>query len=188
MIKLYDINSYTWEFSAIVVSCEKTDKGYKILCDQTAFFPTAGGQDCDTGTLAGQKVLDVIIENDEVFHFVEKPIEVGAKVEGKIDFPVRLRKMQHHSAEHIVSGVANRLFGVSNVGFHLGDTDVTIDYDGVLTTENIKEIEVLANKAVCDNLKITAWYPNNAELEKISYRSKLELTENVRIVEICGID
>ncbi len=188
MIKLYDTDSYMSKFSATVTGCEKTEKGYKILCDKTAFFPTAGGQDCDTGTLAGQRVIDVIIENEEVFHIVKNPIEIGTSIEGKIDFPVRLRKMQHHSAEHIVSGIANKLFGVSNVGFHLGETDVTIDYDKVLTDNNIREIETSANKAVCDNLPICAWYPDEEELLKIPYRSKLDLTENVRIVEILGVD
>ena len=127
MIKLYDINSYTWEFSAIVVSCEKTAKGYKILCDQTAFFPTAGGQECDTGIIGDEKVLDVIIENEIVIHITENPIEVSETVNCQIDWEARFRKMQHHSAEHIVSGIATRIFECNNVGFHLSDKEVTID-------------------------------------------------------------
>ena len=137
MIKLYDNDSYINEFYAEVLSCEKVGSLYKVVCDKTAFFPTAGGQDCDTGTLGGQNVLRVGEAGDIIYHMVEKPIAVGEIDFGKIDFDVRLRKIQHHSAEHIVSGIVNRIFGYNNVGFHLGEEDVTIDYDGVLKEDDL---------------------------------------------------
>lgn len=188
MIKLYDNDSYINEFYAEVLSCEKVGSLYKIVCDKTAFFPTAGGQDCDTGTLGGQNVLSVGEAGDIIYHMVEKPIAVGEIVFGKIDFDVRLRKMQHHSAEHIVSGIVNRIFGYNNVGFHLGEEDVTIDYDGVLKEEDLSKIEIMANEVVTQNIEIVAKYPEKQELEKLSYRSKIEILENVRIVNITGVD
>lgn len=189
MIKLYDTNSYTKEFTAKVVSCEKNDiNGYRIILDQTAFFPTAGGQTCDTGVIGNEQVLDVIIENEIVIHVTKNPIPVGETALCKIDWDVRFRKMQHHSAEHIVSGLATKMFTCNNVGFHLSDKEVTIDYDREFTEEELLLLEQKANEAIWANLEIDCRYPSDEELSKIQYRSKLDLTENVRIVTIPGID
>lgn len=188
MIKLYDIDSYIFEFSGIVEECIEENGQYKILLDRTAFFPTAGGQEGDTGTLNGEKVLRVEIEDEKVYHYMASPVEVGKCVEGIIDRETRLRKMQHHSAEHIVSGLVHSVLGIENVGFHLGDEEVTMDYGKVISREELDKIEDLANRAVRDNLEISCVYPEDSELEKLTYRSKLDLTENVRIVTIPGID
>lgn len=189
MIKLYDLDSYTKEFTSTVTACEKNDDGnYRIILDQTAFFPTAGGQTCDTGVIGDQAVLDVIIENETVIHILKNPVSVGETVACRIDWDVRFRKMQHHSAEHIVSGIATRIFNCNNVGFHLSDKEVTIDYDREFTENDLILLEQKANEAVWDNLEIDARYPDPEELTNIPYRAKLELTENVRIVTIPGID
>lgn len=189
MIKLYDLDAYTKEFTAKVISCEKNvDNGYRIILDQTAFFPTAGGQDCDTGVIGNEQVLDVIIENEIIIHITENPIDVGKTVSCRIDWDARFRKMQHHSAEHIVSGIATRIFECSNVGFHLSDKEVTIDYDKEFTESDLLLLEQKANEAIWNNLEIDARYPDDDELAKIPYRAKLDLTENVRIVTIPGID
>jgi len=189
MVKLYDIDSYTKEFTAKVLSCEKNSDGnYRITLDQTAFFPTAGGQTCDTGVIGTEKVFDVIIEKEIVIHITENPIEVGETVNCRIDWDTRFRKMQHHSAEHIVSGIATKMFDCNNVGFHLSDKEVTIDYDREFTEDDLTLLEKKANEAVWDNLEIDARYPELSELPNIPYRAKLDLTENVRIVTIPGID
>ncbi len=189
MIKLYDIDAYTKEFSAKVLVCEKNEDGnYRVILDQTAFFPTAGGQTCDTGVIGDEAVLDVIIEDETIIHILKNPVSVGETVSCKIDWDVRFRKMQHHSAEHIVSGIATRIFNCNNVGFHLSDKEVTIDYDREFTEADLLLLEQKANVAIWDNLLIDARYPDPLELPNIPYRAKLDLTENVRIVTIPGID
>lgn len=188
MIKLYDLDSYINDFSAEVVSCEKDDDGYRIILDQTAFFPTAGGQDCDTGRIDGENVLNVTAEGETVIHLLENPLPVGKTVHCNIDWDVRFRKMQHHSAEHIVSGLVHTMFGFENVGFHLSEKEVTMDYDGELTESELVLLEQKANEVVWQNIEITARYPDLKELSEISYRSKLDLTENVRIVTIGDVD
>ena len=95
--------------------------------------------------------------------------------------------MQNHSGEHIVSGIVHKLYGYENVGFHLGD-DVTIDFDGELTREQLIDVEKRANEAIYKNAKFTCEYPDEETLKNLSYRSKLELTENVRIVTVEGYD
>jgi alanyl-tRNA synthetase len=96
--------------------------------------------------------------------------------------------MQSHTAEHIVSGLIWQNFGLHNVGFHLSADEMTADFDGYLDEEQITFIETLANRAVYECRGVRGYYPSREELEQMEYRSKLALTENVRIVEIEGVD
>lgn len=188
MIRLFDEDSYISEFSAEVKKCTVCKDGYFVTLSQTAFFPTAGGQECDSGTLDGESVLSVICENDEIYHLVKNPIEEGKTVTCRLYWEERFRKMQHHSAEHIVSGLAFSHFGLVNTGFHLGKDDVTIDYGAEVTENQLEELETLANEVVFKNLKIIASYPKEEELKNINYRSKKEILGKIRIVTIPGVD
>lgn len=181
-VKLYDIDSHLKEFEATVISCEN---GVAVL-DKTAFFPEGGGQTSDTGEIDGVRVLDVQIKDGVIYHYLEKDIESGKTVKCKIDWDERFRKMQNHSGEHIISGIVHSLYGFNNVGFHLSKAEMTMDFDGILTREDLIKIELLANKAVWQNVKFNCYYPES--LENLEYRSKLDLTEDVRIVEIEGYD
>ena len=181
-IKLYDIDSHLSEFSATVLSCENA----VAVLDKTAFFPEGGGQTYDTGVIDGVKVKDVQIENGIIYHYLEKDIEIGKTVNCKLDWDERFRKMQNHSGEHIISGIVHSLYGYDNVGFHLSKTEMTMDFSGMLTRTDLEKIEFLANKAVWENVKFNCYYPEN--LENLEYRSKLDLTEDVRIVEIENYD
>ncbi len=183
-IKLYDDNAYLTEFSASVISCEKTDIGYAVILDKTAFFPEEGGQSADTGTLNGISVIDVKIDGDIITHFVEK--ELSGEVLGKIDWDVRYDKMQQHTGEHIVSGLVHKLYGYDNVGFHLGSDDVTFDFNGSLTREQLDKIELMANETVYKNAPILTYYPDNPKT--LEYRSKSDIEGAVRIVEIKDAD
>ena len=181
-IKLYDIDSHLSEFSATVLSCENA----VAVLDKTAFFPEGGGQTSDTGFIDGVEVLDVRIKDGVIYHYLKKDVEVGKTVECSLDWDERFRKMQNHSGEHIISGIVHLLYGYENVGFHLSKTEMTMDFSGVLTHEDLNKIELLANKAVWENVKFNCYYPEN--LTDLEYRSKLDLTEDVRIVEIENYD
>ena len=186
--KLYDIDSHLKEFNATVVSCEKEDSGYKITLDRTAFFPEAGGQPSDKGSINGVAVHYVSISDDKIFHHTNEPIAVGTAVKGEIDFARRHRFMQNHTGEHIVSGILHKLYGFSNVGFHLGEEFATLDFDGELSREQLDEVEQLANKKVWQNLSVRCYYPTKEELLSLDYRSKKELEGDIRIVEIADTD
>ena len=124
----------------------------------------------------------------ERLHYTDRALEPGAQVCGEIDWPQRFRRMQGHSGEHIISGIVHRDYGYDNVGFHLGDHEITMDYNGELTWEQLMEIERLANEAVWRNVPICAEYPPQETLAGLEYRSKLDLKENVRIVTVEGYD
>ena len=200
MKKIYYEDVHMTEFEATVTECiyDEKKKIYKIVLDQTAFFPEEGGQVADKGTItvisetgfepAALPLLDAHIKNDIIYHYVEKEIPVGTRVQGNVDWEQRFDFMQQHSGEHIISGLVNKQYGYDNVGFHLGLQEVTLDFNGVLTLEQLREIEVQANEAIWENIPINIAFPSSKELADLEYRSKLDLTENVRIVTIPGYD
>ena len=186
--KLYDEDSHLSEFEAVVLSCVPAGEYWHVVLDRTAFFPEGGGQSADTGLLNDVHVLDVQEVQGEILHTTDAPLRAGALVQGELDWPKRFRRMQAHSGEHIISGLVHARLGYRNVGFHLGDDAVTMDYDGELTQEDTAAIEFLANYAVWEDVAVAAEYPSPEELQRMEYRSKLALTENVRIVTIEGYD
>ena len=191
--KLFYKDSYTKEFQARVLSCTEYKGSYQAVLTRTAFFPEGGGQSADTGffyTKDGQEipVTDVQERDGTVFHYIASPVKEGEEIKGKLDFEERFSKMQQHTGEHIVSGLVNRHFGYHNVGFHLGAEEVTMDYDGVLTQEDLEQIEMEANQAVAENIPVVVLYPSEEELKNITYRSKIEIEGQVRIVQIPGYD
>ena len=143
-VRLYDRDVDMLEFSAVVKTCEQREKGYIVTLDQTAFFPEGGGQGADHGTLDGVQVLDAHEANGEVEHLVSAPLAIGSEVRGHVDAARRLDMMQQHSGEHMFSGLVHGLFGYDNVGFHIGTEAVTMDFNGTLTEEDVRRVELLA--------------------------------------------
>ena len=192
MVKLYDLDAYATEFDAKVVSCEAVTYNnqdvYAVILDRTLFFPEEGGQSPDKGTLDGKTVLDAQIKKDIVTHYLEQPVEAGATVHGVIDWKHRFSNMQQHSGEHIFSGIVHRDYGFNNVGFHLSDNIVTMDFDGVLSAEQVADVEYKVNEAIAKNVEITAAFPSKEELAALEYRSKIEIDGAVRIVTVDGYD
>lgn len=186
--RLFDFDGYLLQFSSRVVSSEKVDGGYAIVLEETAFAPEGGGQRSDIGVLGGVNVTDVRSMNGVIVHITSAPLDVGQTVCGEVDRARRIRHLQNHSGEHIVSGLIHSRYGYDNVGFHLGSEDVTIDINGILDEAALREIEREANEIVVKNLPIEARYPDAEELKTLCYRAKLDLTENVRIVTVADVD
>ena len=186
--KLYYEDCHLREFSAQVMACEETKKGYEVILDATAFYPEGGGQACDLGTLGGVRVLDVQERGEAVVHLCDSPLSVGETVTGAIDWTRRFDQMQQHSGEHILSGLLHARFGCHNVGFHVGAGVMEVDFDAPMTLEEVLEVERRANKAVWADLPIRCWYPAPEELPTVGYRTKKDLPWPVRIVEVPGFD
>lgn len=186
--KLFRTDPYMKNFTATVLSCEEKNGKFLIELDKTCFYPEGGGQNSDIGRLGGAIVSEVHEKDDVILHYCDCPLTIGSEVCGEIDWQHRFSLMQHHTGEHIVSGIVNRLHGLDNVGFHMGSAMVTVDFNGELTREQIDEIELLANRAVFANIAINESYPSPEELAVLEYRSKKALTGEVRIIEIPDID
>ncbi|MEG2668444.1 MAG: alanine--tRNA ligase-related protein [Lachnospiraceae bacterium] len=186
--KLYNANSYLEQFSATVLECQLQGSHYQLVLDRTAFFPEGGGQRADVGKIDEYMVLDVHEKEGIIFHEIEQPLPVGAKVQGILTWKERFSKMQQHSGEHIVSGLIHQTYGYDNVGFHLGTDAVTMDFNGTITKEQLEQIEYRANEAVIKNIEIDVAYPSKEQLKDMEYRSKIEIDGQVRIVTILGYD
>ena len=186
--KLFESNGLLARFEATVIDCVETCEGFDIELDRTAFFPEGGGQDSDTGVLGGVRVTHVRTEDGRILHRCDGALEVGTLVSGEIDFGLRRKRMQNHGGEHIISGLIYKTYGIGNVGFHMSDGEITIDTAAPVTEEMLGTVESLANKAVWEDRPIRCYYPTAEELSTLPYRSKTELSGDVRIVDIEGCD
>ncbi len=176
-------------FDATVTGCQAYKDGlFAVTLSDTLFYPEGGGQPGDTGTLSGVRVTNTRLSGDEIIHVCETELPVGQTVHGELDWERRFRHMQCHTGEHIFSGIAHELYGCNNVGFHLSRDCVTIDFDRVLTPEQLAEVERQTNEAVFADVPTVISYPDADTLHTLDYRSKKELTGTVRIVEAGGRD
>ena len=194
-VRLFDKDSYIRDFEARVVSLCRTKMGYGVVLDQTAFFPEAGGQKADHGFIRDMEVVDVQEVDGIIYHEIIcaddsliREMVPGQTVHCHLDWHRRFNYMQQHSGEHIVSGIIHGRYGYDNVGFHLSDDIVTLDFNGVLTPEQLRDIEEEANYAVVSNRQVTVTYPSREELETIRYRSKIEIEGQIRLVTIEDYD
>ena len=186
--KLYEADGMLHTFRASIIETKKTEKGYALMLDRTAFFPEGGGQTADTGMIGNAKVSDVQIADGEIWHYTDI-VPDGIEVECALDFDERFRKMQNHLGEHLLCGAIHKLYGYENVGFHLGADYMTFDISGPMTAEQIYEAEKLANRAVAEDAPVRCYYPEN--ISELAYRAKSEKLENaseIRIVEVDGFD
>ena len=186
--KLYYEDCHLRSFSAKVLSCEADKKGWRIILDQTAFYPEGGGQASDIGTLGGVAVLHASEEGEAVVHLCDGPLEVGEEVTGEIDWAHRFDLMQQHTGEHIISGLIHAKYGHHNTGFHMGADVITIDFDGIVPAEDLAEIEAAANNAIWSDIPLKIWTPSPQELPGVFYRTKRALPWPVRIVQVPGFD
>ena len=169
--KIYERDSTVSRFDATVLSVASDGDKYKVVLDRTAFFPTGGGQGCDSGTINGIDVLDVHIENGEIIHVLPSRVSAGDTVSGILNYDKREEKMQSHTAEHILSSVLNKKYGLHNIGFHLGSVDTTCDFDGVLTAEQLSDAEDEVNRIIRENHPVYPVFPTENELKTLEYRS-----------------
>ncbi len=194
--KIYYESPYIKEFEGKVIECIEDKKGFRIVLDRSAFYPEGGGQPCDKGMLTypGPDGEDVQVEvyevhdkNDTVYHYTRQPIAVGTAVKGEIDWDRRFYMMQHHTGDHMFSGIVLKELGYNNIGFHLTDHDLVIDYDGVMNEDDIRMVMDKCNEYIWMDQPVTASYPEN--VREMEYRSKMSgEVENIRIVRAGDAD
>jgi alanyl-tRNA synthetase len=189
--KLYYQNAYITSFSASLIKQEKDSAGNWYIClNQTAFYPTGGGQPHDIGTINGIKVTNVEETDGEIRHYLELPLkDQGGQVSGMVDWNRRFDHMQQHSGQHILSAAFDTLFQYRTVGFHLGEETVTIDISAEkLTEEETARAEQLANQIILENRPIESKWVTKEELERYPLRKETKVAENIRLVIIQDFD
>ena len=186
------------DFDAVVTSCVPKGEGFAIELDDTAFYPTGGGQPGDRGTLTigtgDEQVVAHVREAvpgkgvGEVIHYADTALPVGASVHGALDWTWRRDNMEAHTGEHMVSGIVHALFGYNNVGFHMGERCIEVDFDGVLTADDALDVERRANAAIRRDVSVEALLPSPTELAAMDYRSNKDHEGQIRVVRIAGVD
>ncbi len=191
--KLYETDAFRQTMDTVLAAMDQN--ACALAFAETVFYPEGGGQPADHGTLtlAGEtlSVTDVQIRSGIIWHTVDHipaGAQPGCAVQGQIDWDRRFDHMQQHTGEHILSGTLHRLFGAENVGFHLGTQVVRMDTSIHLTDAQLRQAETEANACIWADAPVLVSYPTSEELTHIPYRSKKELTGQVRIVEIPGGD
>ncbi len=190
MDRLYLNDAYLTEFMAEVLESSPCEDGRcKVRLDQTAFYPTSGGQPYDTGTLGDALVSDVFMKGQDVWHVVDKSLEVGEKVVGKIDWARRFDHMQQHAGEHMLAGEIHRRLKGYTIGLHCGAEISTIDVelpDGRTRVDAgvLEEIELAVNEQIQRDVPIRSWFPDDVELKELPLRKPPSVDEGIRVVAI----
>ncbi|MGW9528797.1 alanyl-tRNA editing protein [Paenibacillus terrae] len=186
--KLYYSAPNLTEWETHITRSMERDGGYFVMLEETAFYPHGGGQPCDTGTIQGIRVLDVVLEDGDIWHQVERLPEEG-KVACQLDWERRFDHMQQHSGQHLLSAVCLELLGARTESFHLGQEYATIDVNcSELTPAQLSAIEQEVNRQIYSNRSIKGYVVTNEQLKDIPLVKMPKVTENIRIVEIEGIE
>ncbi|WP_019155717.1 alanyl-tRNA editing protein [Robertmurraya massiliosenegalensis] len=188
--KLYYKDAYIKEFITKGLEQNQDHSGrWYIILNETAFYPTGGGQPCDLGTLNGVRVLEVEETEEEIRHYVEERLENIGKVKGEIDWSRRFDHMQQHAGQHILTAAFEELFQIRTVSFHLGKEFCTIDLEiENLSEEILFEVERRANDIILENRPIEAKWVSHSEASEYKLRKELSVTEDIRLVIIPDYD
>jgi alanyl-tRNA synthetase len=187
--RLYYTDAYRTDFTANVVSCEPAGTGYAVVLDDTAFYPTSGGQPYDTGTLNGMAVTDVVDQEDgTIAHMTERPLVVGAPVEGWIDWGRRFDHMQQHTGQHILSAAFDRLHQARTESFHLGAEHATIDLSRVVAPAEIAAAEDEANRIVWEDRPVHVRFVTPEEAAALPLRKDPARSGPLRLIDVEDYD
>lgn len=189
MEKLYYTDQYIRYFTAEIIEIREIENKFHVLLDKTAFFPGGGGQFGDLGKIDDYEVISVYEEDKKVYHILDKkPIKIH-KVKCSIDWDRREDGMHQHFGQHVLSGCFFKTFNANTTGFHLGNEYSTVDIEGNLDEEKIREIELLANEIIHQNIQVETLLPTKRELKKFWVRRALPNTnEEIRVVKIGDLD
>ena len=187
--RLYYNEPYRRTFEATVVGCDTVDGRIQIQLDQTAFYPTSGGQPFDTGTLGESRVLDVIDRDDgAIVHVVDQPLVIGSTVAGNIDWTRRFDHMQQHTGQHVLSAAFDRLGGVRTESFHLGTTSATIDLAREVSPAEIAAAEGEANRVVWEDRPVSIRFATAEEAAAMPLRKESARTGPLRLIDVDQFD
>jgi len=192
---LYWRDSHLTKFTARVVDSWTHDGRRIVVLDQSAFYPTGGGQPCDTGMIDSVRVIDVESGKDgRVLHQLSDDVSftAGEEVECEIDWPRRREMMQQHTGQHILSQAFFQLFGAETRGFRIADhsteIDLTLEAQSDEIEQTVVRAEELANSVVFENRDVRIHEVTPEEAARLPLRKESFVADCIRVVEIDGYD
>lgn len=199
---LYQTDSYLQDFDAVVSAVDPA--AHAVVLDQTAFYPTGGGQPHDLGTLQAPGWSASVIEVKKgpagplhVLAAEDALPEVGTPVHGTVDWERRHQLMRMHSALHVLCGLVYRDYGALVTGGNMTPDHARMDFEmdsAEFTPQRVAEIEARANEEIAANRDIVVQILPRAAAFAIPdlIRTKINLLpegiDEIRTVEIVGLD
>jgi len=190
--RIYYDDSFARDFEAQVLTCEPcvhgTTPAWEVVLDETALYPSSGGQPCDRGKLGDANVLEVRDDGDDIVHIVDRELQPGP-VHGCVDWVRRFDHMQQHTGQHLLSAMFQERFGRPTVSFHLGAELSSIDLRGAEPTAEILEgAERAANRVIFEDRPINVRYGTPEEVAQMGVRKEVDRAGILRAIEIEGAD
>ncbi|XP_060111856.1 alanyl-tRNA editing protein Aarsd1 [Heteronotia binoei] len=197
-------DSWAREFTTRVVSCcpaqlpaknsgkKETLQGFHVILEDTILFPEGGGQPDDQGVINGIPVLRVTRRGSDALHFVQTPIEPGTEVQLVLDWDRRFDHMQQHSGQHLITAVAEQMFGFKTTSWELGRQQSTVELETrSVTADQVAALEETVNNKIRARIPVVVHHLAEGEAEGDGVRSRGlpdDHTGPVRIVSIEGVD
>jgi len=186
--RLYYTDPYQARFSAHVTRCAPHARGALVTLDQTAFYPTSGGQPFDIGALGEARVLDVQdLEDGDVAHIVDRPVPLGP-VAGEVDWARRFDHMQQHTGQHVLSAAFVSTCQARTESFHMGADVSTIDVSATLAAEAIARAAAEANRVVWEDRPVHIRFASAEDAASMPLRKEPTRTGPLRLVDVEGFD
>ncbi len=186
--RLYYTSPLLSSWDTVIKEVIEENEKFLVTLAATAFYPEGGGQPSDHGYIDSIQVLDVVEKGDEIYHILPHPPS-NSTVSCTIDFNRRIDHMQQHTGQHLLSAVCIELYDAHTVSFHLGEDTVTIDLSvSELTEVQMNSIENKVNEYIYENLPIYKYIVTEDHLSSLPLRKIPEVSDDIRIVEIKGID
>ena len=194
-VKLYWEDARLTRFAARVTDAWLQGASRVVALDQSAFYPTGGGQPCDTGSINAARVIDVETADDgRILHRLDSDVSfsAGEEVTCEVDWRRRREMTQQHTGQHILSQAFFRLFGAETKGFRITDRtteiDLTLEAQPDEIERAIARAEELANDVVFDNREIRVHMVTPEEAAVLPLRKESFITDCVRVIEIADYD
>ena len=188
--QLYYDDPLTLEFTAQVAASRPLDGGrFGLILPRTYFYPTSGGQEHDTGSIGEACVLDVYKDNGDILHVTDKALTPG-EYPAHIDRERRIRAMQHHTAQHVLSAAFLEVADIDSLSADInGDNPSTIDLEvGAVAPEVLRRAEEFANGIFFENRVVKSYYITDADVGNLPFRKPPKVSGRIRVVEVDGFD
>jgi alanyl-tRNA synthetase len=186
--KLFYQNQYQNEFEASVTRAVETRDGWEVYLDRTQFYPEGGGQPSDRGRIDDIPLIDVRKSGDDIAHILPE-LPKGSRVRGRVDWSWRFDYMQQHTAQHILSAVLYREFGIGTLAVHLGVELLSIEIDREAVDEAILEkVDAQAQELICRNLEVETIWTDEHSVGAYKLRREPAVSGEIRLVNIADYD
>ncbi|MGE7021826.1 alanyl-tRNA editing protein [Solibacillus cecembensis] len=186
----YYQDSMLSEFRANVVQTGTEENRNYVVLDNTAFYPTGGGQPHDTGWINDIEILDVEKVDEEIRHYTLADVtSLNGEIHGKLNWTRRFDHMQQHAGQHILTAAFVELFDFATVSFHLGTELATIDLNTTdVTAEQLAAVENRTNEIILENRPIDTKWVDKEGLAEYNLRKEVKVDADIRLVIIPEYD